>query len=507
MTILICGASGLVGNELCKLCEYHKIKYFGTYNTAKIKKENMYKLNFFNIKEIEKFLQEKCIKICVFLIVQRLTDVCENSWDEIKKINIDMVNNISFICNKLNIRLIHLSTDYVFDGTKQPNFPNDLKNPLQNYGISKLLSELKVQSNCKDYCIIRTPVLYSNLSRIDDNAITLIAKNIMDLRGILKIEDHYNIRRPLYIADLCVFILYIIKNNLKGIYHFYNPYNKFTKYDICVKISNYLNLKYNNIIPNIVASSGIASRPYDTMLDDNKYNVYDFQFTEFDKSIGECFKKYKHPPINKINKDNFFILLDLDGTLINSNFAHYNAYKILFDKTNKKFLSFEEWKNYTNNKHFDEFLRENYNNIEIKNIKEEKLKIFKDQEITFTNNSNIFLEFLIDNNINCCIVTNTNQKAVNIIKEKLPIFKKINNWIVREDYTNPKPDSECYTLAKDNYYKNELYIIGIEDTNVGYKSLKNITDIIYLFTSETNHDFFKNDCYIFNDFNKLLNFN
>jgi len=503
MTILICGASGLVGKELCKLCENNKIKYFGTYNSAEIKQNNMFKINFLDINEIEIFLQEKCISICVFLIVQRLTDICEKNWNEIKKINIDMVNNTSFICNKLNIKFIHLSTDYVFDGSKQPNFPEDLKNPLQNYGVSKLLSELKVQSNCKDYCIIRTPVLYSNLSRIHDNAIMLIAKNIMDIRGIRKTEDHYSIRRPLYIKDLCIFILYVIKNNFNGLYHFYNPYNKFTKYDICIKISEYLNLQYNNIVPNIKSSSGVASRPYDTMLADNKYNVYNLQFTDFDKSIEECFKKYKHPKMNKTNKNDFFILLDLDGTLINSNLAHYNSYKIVFENINKDFISFEEWNDFINNKHFDEYLREKYTNAEIKSIKEEKLNIFKQQDIGFIKNSDKFLEFLIDNNINCCIVTNTTHKTVNIIKEKLPIFKKITNWIVREDYTNPKPDGESYILAKQKYYKNEKYIIGIEDTNVGYNSLKTVTDIIYLFTLELLHEFNKNDCYIFNDYNNL----
>ena len=67
MTILICGASGLVGKELCQLCEHRKIKYFGTYNSTEIKKENMYKLNFLDINEIENFLQEKSISVCVYI--------------------------------------------------------------------------------------------------------------------------------------------------------------------------------------------------------------------------------------------------------------------------------------------------------------------------------------------------------------------------------------------------------------------------------------------------------
>ena len=114
MTILICGASGLVGKEMCNLLELKKLNYYGTYNTNKINKKNMFKLDFLDTNELNKFLVDKKITVCIFLIVQRFTDICENNWDETKKINIDMVNNTSFLCNKLNIRFIHLSTGNYF---------------------------------------------------------------------------------------------------------------------------------------------------------------------------------------------------------------------------------------------------------------------------------------------------------------------------------------------------------------------------------------------------------
>jgi dTDP-4-dehydrorhamnose reductase len=244
--ILICGASGLVGKEMCRLLDNKKVEYIGTYNKNKIEKPNMYQLDFSNAKLVEDFLILHKITFCIFSIVERLTDVCENNWNEIKKTNIEFVHITSYLCNKLNIKFIHLSTDYVFDGSIQPNLPDSLKNPLQNYGISKLISEYRLISNCKNYCIIRTPVLYTELSKIHDNAVTLIGKNIMDLRHNIKKEDNYSIRRPLYIRDLCVFIYDCLSNN-NGIYHFYNPYNKFTKYEICQKIGKYLDIEIENI--------------------------------------------------------------------------------------------------------------------------------------------------------------------------------------------------------------------------------------------------------------------
>ena len=66
-------------------------------------KENCFKINFSDINEIENFISSKNIKLCIFLVVQRSPEICEDNWNEIKITNIDMVNNISFVCNKFNI--------------------------------------------------------------------------------------------------------------------------------------------------------------------------------------------------------------------------------------------------------------------------------------------------------------------------------------------------------------------------------------------------------------------
>ena len=454
------------------------------------------------MKIVEDFLVLHKIKCCIFSIVERLLDKCENNWNEIKNTNIDLVHIISYLCNKLNIKFIHLSTDYVFDGSIQPNLPESLKNPLQNYGISKLISEYRVISNCKKYSIIRTPVLYSELSKIHDNAVTLIGKNIMDLRNRKKTEDNYSIRRPLYIKDLCEFIYDSIKD-YNGIYHFYNPYNKFTKYEICEKISKYLDIQIENIIPNNKKSEGIAPRPYDTQLLDNQYNINNYSFTDFDESLKKCFKKYKHPKITVENKKNLFICLDMDGTIIETNMAHYNAYKTVFEKYNKQFLNMDEWKNIIQTGNIDNYLKTVFNEEDFYIIKQEKIEYLREEPISFTKNSDIFLKFLIENDFNLCIVTNTNKKTVELFKEKLPLLNEIQQWIYREDYILPKPHGECYDLAKQKYYKNETYIIGFEDSMVGYTALKHHTDLIYIYDNE--NIFKNNDCYLFDDYNIKIN--
>lgn len=498
--ILISGASGLVGKELCNFLDKKNINYVGTYNKNIIDKPNMFQIDFNNQKLLEEFLFFHKITCCIFCIVERLTDVCENNWNEIRKTNIDLVQITSYLCNKLNIKFIHLSTDYVFDGSIQPNFPNSLKNPLQNYGISKLISEHRVLTNCKKYCIIRTPVLYSDLSKIHDNAVCLIGKNVMDLRNQTKKEDNYSIRRPLYISDLCHFI-YDCVDNYNGIYHFYNPYHKFTKYEICQKIGKYLDISIDNIIPNNNKGEEIAPRPYDTHLQDDNININHYSFIDFDKSIENCFYRFKHPKINNNSKNDFFILLDMDGTIIDSNSTHYNCYKNVFKKYNKPFLNINEWNNIILNDNIDNYLKLHFNDREISTIKQEKLKLLKEDTIMFTKNSDIFLTFLIDNKINFCVVTNSSKETVDIFKHKLPLLNGINQWIYKADVNIPKPSSECYELAKQRYYNNEKYIIGFEDSMIGYKSLKQLTNFIYIYNNETL--FRQTDCFLFDDYNQI----
>ena len=157
-----------------------------------------------------------------------------------------------------------------------------------------------------------------------------------------------------------------------------------------------------------------------------------------------------------------------------------------------------EWNEVIMNDNIDNFLKNVFDEEQFNVIKNEKQQLLMNEPIFFKNNSEVFLKKLIQNDFNFCIVTNTNKETVKIFKEKLPLLNDIKQWVYRNDYILPKPNSECYEKAKLKYYKNEKYIIGFEDSMVGYKSLKTITDVIYIFD---NDSIFKtNDCYIFDDY-------
>ena len=506
MVVLICGGSGILGRELSLLLFKKNIKHYSTYNNNFI--ENGLKINFLNIENIEKIIDDYQINICINCIVERQLETCELNWEYTKKTNINITSNIAKICKKKNIYMIHISTDYVFDGQNAPYYPEDQVNPLQNYGISKLISELKVKSYCDKYSIVRVPVLYTeNIKNYNETAVTLIGKKVLNRIEIFK-EDNFSLRRPNYIPDFCYFIYDLIKDNKIGIFHFCNPYDKITKYEISRIISNYLN-KENNIIPINDEPKDGAERPKDTFLKDTKFEITNYKFTPIEIGLEKCFNKLYHPKLvnNSLELKNVFFMIDLDGTLIDSDKCHYFGYKESLKKLFNYEMNYELFIKLVCENKIDSFLIEHFGLENKKIIKEEKTKYIKKfDNLELMPNADRLINFINDNNINHVVVTNTSKKSVDIFKEKLTILRKLQNWITRENYDKPKPDKECFELAKNKYYNNEKYIIGIENTFNGYLSIKEITKCIYIVTNENNLDYAKiknEDVYIINDFKQI----
>ena len=121
-------------------------------------------------------------------------------------------------------------------------------------------------------------------------------------------------------------------------------------------------------------------------------------------------------------------------------------------------------------------------------MREEKNHMLQTQTkpISFLPGAEHFLEYLIEHGVNFVIVTNTSRQNVQYFQKKLPTLAKCTQWITREDVTNPKPHPEPYRVAKERYFKDEPYIVGIENTVQGYKSLSDVTKCIYIVTHSTS---------------------
>jgi dTDP-4-dehydrorhamnose reductase/beta-phosphoglucomutase-like phosphatase (HAD superfamily) len=494
MNILILGASGLLGRTLFSQLSDPETSIYGTYNQNRFTESlKTIKFNYItdDISILYNFISNNKINMLVNCIAERDIETSQSDWSHTYKINIDLVDKLIIMCNKLDIKLVQISTDYIYDGKNSPYSIDSTPNPLQNYGISKLIAEYRIINTSKKYILLRVPVLYSlDQKNFSESSPLQVVKLSLDLTLKNKHIDNFNIRYPTNVYDVSKFLKSLLKTTTNNIYNF-SASKYYTKYEMIKESCSILNLKcdrfidFNDISP---------LRPYNTAFNYTYTTIHDFKY-----DLNKILIQLAHP---QFNVKDFFFLIDLDGTLLDTDIIHYNSYVETFKALQIDIdFDFEKFNTIIDNNNIDTFLHDKFKPEVVKNIKETKLKIMLNyHDINTIYNSEIFIDYLVDNKYNYCIVTNTSKNIVNHYKLKNTYISKLTNFIYKEDYIKPKPHNECWNKAIEKYYKNEKYVVGIENTTAGYTSLKSITDIIYMVKSKR----INSDTYLFNDYNQIL---
>ncbi|MEP9412684.1 MAG: dTDP-4-dehydrorhamnose reductase [Candidatus Brocadia sp.] len=145
-------------------------------------------------------------------------DACETRISEAFAVNAAGAKNVALAGKEERAKVIHISTDYVFDGAKnEPYFETDQPNPISIYGKSKLEGELAIQEIIDNYAIIRTAWLYGPYKK---NFVTTMLTLGRENRSVSVVTDQWGC--PTYTADLSYAIWNIISRNLSGLYHVTN---------------------------------------------------------------------------------------------------------------------------------------------------------------------------------------------------------------------------------------------------------------------------------------------
>ena len=148
-------------------------------------------------------------------------DKAEEESEKAEKINVIGTKNLALVAKQNNITLIHISTDYVFDGNKDLNLlytEEDKTNPKSVYGKTKFQSELEVQKNCKEYYIFRTSWLFGD----GNNFVRTMIKLGKEKSEISVVNDQFG--SPTYCIDLANIIKQSIEKNIP--YGLYNATNQ-----------------------------------------------------------------------------------------------------------------------------------------------------------------------------------------------------------------------------------------------------------------------------------------
>lgn len=174
--ILIIGKNGQIASAIRENFLNKKIK-FSQFSSKD--------LDITNKKEIEKTISKNLPKIVINCSAFTNVELAETERDKTKKINSSSLYFLSEICRKFNVHLIHFSTDYVFGGDKKiPYEEDDMINPLNYYGKTKLEGEEKIRTSGCWHTIIRTSWVYSEFSNNFLKTILSLASNNKDIRVI-----------------------------------------------------------------------------------------------------------------------------------------------------------------------------------------------------------------------------------------------------------------------------------------------------------------------------------
>ncbi len=200
---LIIGASGMLGSDLCKVFP----------DAVKITHKE---LDITNRERVMDCFRE--IKPDIVMNAAAYTDVdgCEDKQELAFKVNGYGPGYIAEACSIVGTRLVHFSTDYVFDGSKKEYVESDVPNPINVYGYSKLLGENKIIENVCDYVIIRISWLYGVHGK---NFVETILRLSREMNTVNVVNDQFG--KPTYAMDLANKVEEIIELD-PGIYHITN---------------------------------------------------------------------------------------------------------------------------------------------------------------------------------------------------------------------------------------------------------------------------------------------
>jgi dTDP-4-dehydrorhamnose reductase len=279
MKILVTGANGQLGSELHKISTNYNFEWVFT---------NRQSFNIYDLDNIDIYLDLCKPNLIINSAAYTSVDKAEDDFETADTINHKAVSLIAKWCKDNNCNLIHISTDYVYNGySKTPYIEEDQTEPLNNYGKTKLFGDISCLKNNPSSIIIRTSWLYSSFG----NNFVVNMINLVKSNSELKIIND-QVGSPTYAGDLANTILDLITNKkwMPGIYHYTN-FGKVSWFDFANDIKSIYGFK--TIIDSISSKeySIKTKRPKYSLLDNSKIkSTFDINQKNYLDSLRKCIK-------------------------------------------------------------------------------------------------------------------------------------------------------------------------------------------------------------------------
>ena len=277
--ILVTGSQGQLGRSLCKITKENN-----AYNFVFIDKEEA---DITSKEALEALFSQHKFFAVLHFAAYTAVDRAESEPETCELVNHKATEQIAKLCNQHSSKLLYISTDYVFDGTKpSPYIPTDKPNPLSVYGTTKLQGEQAVLANCKQSIIIRTSWLYSEFG---NNFVKTMRRLGSEKDEIGVVFDQ--VGSPCYATDLAKVVMMLLCKEFNGqIFHFSNE-GVCSWYDFARKAMLLSGLKCKVRPITTTEYPTAATRPQFSLLDKSDIKTFlSIDIPHWEDSLAECIK-------------------------------------------------------------------------------------------------------------------------------------------------------------------------------------------------------------------------
>ncbi len=289
MKVLVTGANGQLGSALRRVLDREmpgEAIYTGRED-----------LDLTDAAAVEVFMRDREVTHVVNCAAYNAVDRAEEEKRECALVNTDAVKNLAAAADLLGAKIIHLSTDYVFDGTNhRPYRESDKVNPISQYGTTKRKGETALLALAPESIIIRTAWLYSDTGHNFVRTMLAMAEKQDRIRVVCD-----QIGTPTYARDLANAILAVLKSHqwVAGIYHFTNE-GAASWYDYAKAIFRIAG-KDVNVVPIPTEDYPTpASRPAYSILDRSRIKAtYGVEIPHWEEALADCIKLIQNQKDNR----------------------------------------------------------------------------------------------------------------------------------------------------------------------------------------------------------------
>ncbi|PKV65403.1 dTDP-4-dehydrorhamnose reductase [Polaribacter sp. Hel1_33_96] len=281
MNILITGSNGQLGNEI-----KDRASQFGNWNFIY---KDLPELDITDYNKLEKLTSELSIDTIINCAAYTAVDLAESNQEIAYKVNVEGAKNLAKLAKKFRLKLVHVSTDFVFDGKHHlPYKETDMSNPLSVYGRTKLEGERLVLEEYPNSIILRTAWLYSSYGANFVKTMQRLGSEREELQVIFD-----QVGTPTWAGDLANTILKIISqleygNANKGLYHYSNE-GVASWYDFAVEIMNLSNVNCKVLPIETEEYPTPAPRPSYSVLNKAKIKTdFNIEIPHWKISLKEC---------------------------------------------------------------------------------------------------------------------------------------------------------------------------------------------------------------------------